>query len=104
MARRFDRHREIIYKLVRDERLSPNRRILAEMLMLWMDETDLGIKDRLLKLIEAQFGTPKFIKWEDKEKTTEKVTRDATESLKEWFSEAQESNEVPESEVLNGNE
>jgi hypothetical protein len=94
------RHKEVIYRLVRDERLSPNRRILAEMLMLWIDETDLDMKERLLKIIEAQFGTPKIIKWDGPEKQSDTHGKEAEQSLKDYFSMAQENNEVSEPDVL----
>lgn len=93
--RRVDKHQSLLSKLVNDERLSPHRRLLAEMLILWL-ESEGEVRERVLKLIEAQFGTPRRIKWgEGKQQQRDIIDLNANTALKDFFIEAREESALP---------
>jgi hypothetical protein len=96
MMRRSAQHKTILNKICHDDRLSPNRRMLGEMLAIWLDSQDDDIKqERILRLIEAQFGDPRKTFWlegddPNRNKTLSEAEKEATDKLKEFFKAAQE--------------
>jgi len=77
------------------------------MLALWLDSTSPQEKERLLKLIEANFGSPRRTMWMEGDSdvlkpSLGKIEADATAALKEFFAQAQEDSEVITNEVLTG--
>lgn len=59
-------HRTVMNKLAVDETLGANRRMLVELLSLWMDAEDESEKILIRSVIEGQYGsTPRRIKWAD---------------------------------------
>ena len=102
---RVTKHKTVLNKILRDERLSPNRRLLGEMLALWLDSQDKDEKATILKLIEANFGSPKRTLWGEGNSPELKtslgqIEAEATAALKEYFEQVKEAaDEVPESDV-----
>lgn len=99
MPRRHVKHQTILNKICKDERLSPNRRLLGEMLALWLDCTEEKEKDALLKVILANFGSSQRTFWLDREDgksvtNPPQVDVEASKIFKEYFS-AVERGETP---------
>lgn len=107
--KRLIKHKTSLFRLIRDERLTPHRRLLAECLLLWLDEENKETKEKIFSLIESQFGTPKHTKWIDKNDTSVKsslykIEAEAVETLKDYFSQVQAAQEEANQEKEEGNE
>jgi len=101
------KHRSILTKILKDDRISPNRRLLGEMLHLWLDAETVEDKQQLMSLIQATYGSPKRTTWKDGEcsdieTSFSKAEADAQESLKKFFAEAQKDSEGLLNEVSTG--
>jgi hypothetical protein len=92
--RRDKKHTRTLSMIVRDERLSPHRRLLGELLFLWVDAETEEEKKMLFEVIRAQYGSPKKTLWgEDKDSQVKKLSEaeeTATAALKDFFARAQE--------------
>lgn len=64
---RLREHRTALNKILRDDRLSPNRRVLAFCLSLWLDTTATDDQLFLRNLMEGVWINPKRWKWLDDE-------------------------------------
>lgn len=98
------KHKANLNKLIKDERLHPHRRLLAEMLSMWMD-VDEANKERILKLVEATFGSPRRTLWQEGDNpelkpTMQKLEVEATSMLKDYFAQAQSDADEIKSEIL----
>lgn len=82
-----------INRLLRDERLSPNRRTILAILKLWM-KLDGSDKDFIKGVIDRQFGSGARIKWTDPEdaeavkETFTNLDKEATDKIRNLFDEA----------------
>ena len=111
MRKKGDKHIGVLNKILKDDRLSPNRRMLAEMLRLWLDADDKNEKAILLQLIVANFGSSQKVYWLDKTddgkpKQFPQNSMDikAAEALKKYFEAMERGEEPPEidSSILEG--
>lgn len=62
---RLREHRTALNKILRDERLSPDRRVLASCLALWLDAASVEDQQFLRSLMEGVWVKPKRWKWDD---------------------------------------
>lgn len=63
---RLREHRIFMNRILRDERLTPNRALLAEMMMLWMD-AEADEKAFVQGIINSVFGSPTRVRWRDED-------------------------------------
>jgi hypothetical protein len=64
--KRVREHRRYLHKVVMDDRLSPNRRLLAAVLCQWID-ADPDERDTVTKILLGVWANPKQVKWVDEE-------------------------------------
>lgn len=97
------KHQAALKKIIEDIRLSPNRRLLGELLLLWIELEDTEDKQFIYRLIENQFGSPtRSVKIEEEEFNSSvktKVEVEATETLKKYFSSVKENNAIPQEQL-----
>lgn len=82
-----------INRILKDERLSPNRRSLMAVLKIWINMEPGPEKEWFRGIIDAQFGNPQRTRWTDAEDSAEKesqsnITKEADATIKNIFSEA----------------
>ena len=91
--KRLKWYKTVMNKVCLDERLSPNRRMMAGLIGMYMD-ADEGEEQKLMKaILLGEFVTGKGIKYFDKEddniayqrELTKKLEKDADESIKSVF-------------------
>jgi hypothetical protein len=58
-------HRIRLNRILRDERIAPNRALLAEMLYLYLDAEEGPEKTLIQQTLEVNFNNAKLIKWKD---------------------------------------
>lgn len=87
---RLRENRVALTKLLRDDRLTPNRRILAFCLALWLDARDDADRQFLQRLIEAVWVSPVRTRWNDPDDPSEQpvqtnLERDGAAEIKGIF-------------------
>ena len=92
--KRVVRHKTLINKIAKDERLSPHRRLLAELFLIWMDTEGEERKD-VFDIIKAQYGSSNRVKWSHPvDPTTPKsiglIETESIQVLKDFFAKAKE--------------
>lgn len=103
--KRLVKHKTVLHRILKDERLSPNKRLLGEMLYLWLDVDDPENKKEIMSLIQATYGSPRRVLWKDGDSpqlipSLSKIEAEAQASLKEFFAQAQEDAEDMKNEIL----
>jgi hypothetical protein len=111
MRKKGDKHKGVLNQILKDTRLSPNRRLLAELLRLWLDSEDTNEKAILLQIIVANYGSSQRPFWLDKTedgkpKTFPVNSMDvkAADALRKYFEAMEQGQEPPEidSSILEG--
>lgn len=101
--RRLMKHRVILNRLLKDDRLSPNRRMLGELLSMWLD-CDGDERDKVWEIIKAQYGSAEKVRWVSSEDAEQKesqanIEKQAIEGLRSMFEVAEENSEVPDADI-----
>jgi hypothetical protein len=63
LVARIRQHRIALTKILRDDRLSPNRRLLAFCLALWLDAEHAAGQEFVQNLVKAVWVTPERWRW-----------------------------------------
>ena len=111
MRRKGDKHIGVLNQILKDTRLSPNRRLLAELFRLWLDCEDRNEKAILLQIIVANYGSSQRPYWLDKtddgkpkQFPVNSMDIKASDALKKYFEAIEQGQEPPEidSSILEG--
>jgi hypothetical protein len=83
-------HRIVLNRLLRDERISPNRSLLAEVLSMWLDAESDEEKAFVQDLIKNVWANPKRVRWIDEDDPQEEANRtnleqEARDKIKDVF-------------------
>ena len=103
--KRSERHKSLINRIAKDDRLSPHRRLLAELFLVWIDCVDPQEKKDVFDIIKAQYGTARRTSWlpgDDPDLLKPKIGKieaEATQALKDFFSKVEEEVQEAKDEV-----